>query len=288
MSFIDTRFPVTISFGSTGGPIYKTSVISMRSGREKRNAEWAYPRHEYDASSGVKRMSDVEDLIAFFHVVLGRAHTFRWKDWGDYKSCKVDSDVANTDQTLTAGDGETVDFQLKKTYSFGAASRVRNITKPVSGTVVMAVNGASVTNFTVDTDTGIVTFTQSTWAVTALEASSSNDFFCIAGDHTGDIVNGTSIAIAGSTGNDGVYTVFSTVYDDGNSRTEIHVSEQIPDVTVDGSVKYGQPSDGAVVTAGYEFDVHARLETDELPVTLQGYKTGEVSVPVIEIKEDET
>jgi len=77
MAFIDTQFPVTISYGSAGGPIYKTSIISIRSGKEKRNIDWQYPRHEWDASVGVRSISDLEGLIAMFNVVQGRGHTCR-------------------------------------------------------------------------------------------------------------------------------------------------------------------------------------------------------------------
>ena len=229
-------------------------------------------------------MSDLEDLIEFFHVAQGRAYSFRWKDWWDYKSCKTSGTPAATDQQIGTGDGSTVEFQLLKNYSFGGTSRSRRITKPVSGTVLVAVDGAATTAFSLDTDTGKITFDASTWSVTAVDTAA--DWVAVSGDKTGDIVDGDSIEITGSTGNDGVYAVTSTVYDSGNDRTEIHTDESISDSTADGSVKYGQPSDGALITAGYEFDVHARLDSDELPVDYSDYQAGSVEVPVIEVKED--
>ena len=45
------------------------------------------------------------------------------------------------------------------------------------------------------------------------------------------------------------------------------------------------PEDGAEVTAGFEFDVPARFDTDALSVTIAGFEAGEVpSVPVVEIR----
>lgn len=282
MAFIDQRFPVGISYGSEGGPEYSTSIITMRSGQDKRNIDWSYPRHTYDAATGVKKMTDLEDLIAFFHVVQGRGYTFRWKDWADYKSCKTSETPAATDQQIGTGDGSTTEFQLKKYYTFGGSQRYRNIYLPVSGTALAAVSGVATTAFTVDTTAGTITFDTSTWAITA--ADTANDWVAVSGDKTSDITDGDNIEITGSTGNDGVYTVSLTVYDTGNDQTEIHTTENISDATADGSVKYGQPNDGATVTAGYEFDVHARMDADQLPTRLSHYQAGEAEVPIIEDK----
>jgi len=159
MSFLDTRFPINISYGSTGGPEYSTSVIELYSGLEQRNLRWTYPRHIYDAASGVTKMTDLEDLIAMFHIAQGRANSFRWKDWSDYKSSALDTAPAATNQALGTGDGVEDEFQIIKTYTVGAYSKTRKITHPVSGTVLVAVNTVVTTAFTVNLTTGIITFT---------------------------------------------------------------------------------------------------------------------------------
>ena len=46
------------------------------------------------------------------------------------------------DQAIGIGDGTKASFQLVKTYGDAAASTVRQIAKPVAGTVVVSVNGA--------------------------------------------------------------------------------------------------------------------------------------------------
>ena len=45
MSFIETQFPSTVQYTSTGGPGYRTSVVELSSGREQRNQEWENARH---------------------------------------------------------------------------------------------------------------------------------------------------------------------------------------------------------------------------------------------------
>ncbi len=45
------------------------------------------------------------------------------------------------------------------------------------------------------------------------------------------------------------------------------------------------PTEGAVITAGYEFDVPVRFDTDKLEVSLQGFSHGAIpSIPVVEVR----
>ena len=159
MSFLDVQFPVGISYGSSGGPDYSTSVIGMQSGLEQRNIRWTYPRNSYDAATGIRGMIALEDLIAMFHIAQGRANSFRWKDWSDYKSSALDTAPAATDQALGTGDGAEDEFQIIKTYGVGAYSKTRKITHPVADTVLVAIDGVATEAFTVSLTTGIITFT---------------------------------------------------------------------------------------------------------------------------------
>jgi uncharacterized protein (TIGR02217 family) len=45
------------------------------------------------------------------------------------------------------------------------------------------------------------------------------------------------------------------------------------------------PAGGAAVTAGFEFDVPVRFDTDALAINLAGFRTGEIpSIPLVEIR----
>jgi uncharacterized protein (TIGR02217 family) len=165
MAFLEVQFPPAVSFGSVGGPTYYTRLHSSGSGYEYRNAVWGAPLHRYEAAWGVRTQSDLEDVIQFFHAVKGRANAFRFKDWMDFKSCDYNATPAQTDQTIGTGDGVTTTFQLVKVYSqtdgTTTLTTTRTITKPVSGTVIVEVNGVLqtvTTDYTVDYATGIVTF----------------------------------------------------------------------------------------------------------------------------------
>ena len=92
---------------------------------------------------------------------MGQVHAFRWKDWADYKSCRASAEPAFDDQVIGYGDGQSVDFQIVKTYRSGAQSYRRPILKPVAGTVHAGVEQDELQeglDFEVDLTRGILTF----------------------------------------------------------------------------------------------------------------------------------
>lgn len=171
MAFHETRFPTDISFGARGGPKRRTIIGTSGSGFEHRNAQWADSRREYNAGYGIKTINDVHTIIEFFEERNGRLHGFRWKDKTDFKSTAPQNPVAFNNQTIGTGNGTNRTFQITKTYGTTFSPYTRNIKKTVSGTVVVGVNGVQqVSGWTVDNNTGIITFTNAppnTQAVTA-------------------------------------------------------------------------------------------------------------------------
>lgn len=161
MSFHEVRFPTQIARQSQGGPERRTEIVALGSGHEERNARWADSRRSYNAGYGVKSIDDLHAVISFFEERRGRLHGFRWRDPSDWKSCPPETTPTALDQQLGVGDGVRRTFQLSKTYGASFAPWQRVITKPVAGTVMIAVANVIKTegiDFTVDTVTGVVTF----------------------------------------------------------------------------------------------------------------------------------
>ncbi|MGN7611887.1 DUF2460 domain-containing protein [Magnetococcales bacterium HHB-1] len=157
--FLDIRFPDSISKGSTGGPVYSTTINETASGREQRNINWQYPRHRYNAANGVKRRQHIDEILSFWHVVYGRGYGFRYRDPLDFKSCASFQAPTFTDQVLGTGNGSQKAFQLIKTYQFSGYQKQRLITKPVENTVAVALNGVQQNSgWSVDYSTGTLTF----------------------------------------------------------------------------------------------------------------------------------
>lgn len=154
------RFPDDIAIGSTGGPMFNTAVVAIKSGGEQRNINWDVPLVPWDVGTGIRRKAQIYSLLEHFMVVRGKGHGFRFKDWNDYKSGAPTDTVTATDQLLGTGDGVKTQFQLIKTYSLGGLTMARKILKPVSGTTLIALDDVPQgSGWSVDTTTGLVTFT---------------------------------------------------------------------------------------------------------------------------------
>ena len=152
MAFMETpRFPDDIAQGSVGGPGYSTDVTVMFSGHEARNINWSRARGRWEASSAVRTAADFDAVRDMFRMARGRAHGFRFKDWGDY-------DVTTDEGVLTLVAGSL--YQLVKRYGSGDQAESRLITKPVAASVTVYPTRAEVTaaiTVTLDTTTGGVT-----------------------------------------------------------------------------------------------------------------------------------
>ncbi|ODT57907.1 MULTISPECIES: DUF2460 domain-containing protein [Paracoccus] len=160
MAFHEVRFPDNISRGARGGPERRTQIVELASGDEERNASWANSRRRYDVAYGIRRADDLAVVIAFFEARNGRLHGFRYKDWADYKSALPSQAITAIDQQIGTGTGSQQTFQLGKRYTSGAQTWVRTIAKPVAGTVCVALGMVEqMSGWTLDTTTGVVTFT---------------------------------------------------------------------------------------------------------------------------------
>jgi uncharacterized protein (TIGR02217 family) len=162
VAFHEIRFPDNISRGARGGPERRTQVVELASGDEERNASWANSRRRYDVAYGIRRADDLAAVVAFFEARNRRLFGFRYKDWADYKSSLPSTPTAATDQQIGTGTGSLTTFPLSKRYTSGAQTWVRTIAKPVTGTVRIALGVVEqMSGWTLDTTTGVVTFTTS-------------------------------------------------------------------------------------------------------------------------------
>lgn len=154
MTFHDVRLPENVESGAVGGPSFKTTVLALSSGYEKRNIEWEKTKGAWDVGYGIETKEDFSEVLEFFYTRQGRAHSFRFKDWSDFELPQ---------QVIGITDGSTAAFQTTKTYSSGSVDFSREITKLVSGTITVWVNsiiiveGTGTGQYQIDLLTGIVT-----------------------------------------------------------------------------------------------------------------------------------
>lgn len=156
-SFHDVRFPLGVSFGATGGPEWRNELVTLVSGYEKRNARWAQSRRHFDAGTGLRSIADLRQVLAFFEARRGSLFAFRFRDPFDHMSGTGDAEPSPLDQVIGHSDGTKRSFALIKHYE----TYSRPITRPVAGSVKLAVDGVLMTEgtaFSVDTLQGEVTF----------------------------------------------------------------------------------------------------------------------------------
>lgn len=173
--FHETRLPPKYAFGSSSGPGWKTQITELDSGHEERVIRWATYRERFELLQDVKDIDEINELLRFFKARQGAAYGFRVKNQWDWSSNAEGTDAPGTqDVQIEQGDGTTVAFQLIKKYTDGLSTVSKNIYKPVADTVRIWVNGVEKTegvDWTVDTTTGIVTFSVAPGAGLAIHAS---------------------------------------------------------------------------------------------------------------------
>jgi uncharacterized protein (TIGR02217 family) len=203
--FDDVPFPIEIGQDASVAPSFSTNIVTSASGFESRNANWAQARLRFDAGPGVRGEAELETLLAFFRARRGPAVGFRFRDPFDNSSNGMTGTPTPADQAIGTADGALATFALVKNY--GSAEQ-RRITRPVVGSVRVAVNGAEVTTGWSLENKGVVQFD-------------------------------------------------------------------------------APPAAGAVVTAGFLFDVPVRFADDRIEVNRSTFLAGEApSVPLIEVRED--
>lgn len=161
MAHYNVLFPEEVGLNASYGPRRRTQVIALGSGDEERNQQWANSRRSYNAGYGIKTANDLAAATSFWEGARGKLHTFLWKDWSDWKSCGPNGEPGAEDQSLGVGDGTNPTFQLIKVYGASLQSWVRTITKPMAGSVLVAVDGSlkvETTDYTIDYATGVITF----------------------------------------------------------------------------------------------------------------------------------
>ena len=170
MAFSESpRFPDLWAVGGRGGPGFSTSIVEGDTGGSERVARWPNARRRYNIKPGNKNQDALAQLLDFYIARQGPTIGFRFKDWLDYTTAAnhraapsaVDCLLLNTATGGTTATGTSGTFQLRTQYVSGSTTVYRTIQKPVSGTVLLASNGSTVSagDYSVNTTTGLLTVT---------------------------------------------------------------------------------------------------------------------------------
>lgn len=148
MAHLDAYLQPCPGYGWQGGPEFKTQIVELQSGRERRNAMWSQARHRY-AAPYVNISIDAYMQIKKMHLVCrGQLHCFRFVDELDHTA---------EAEIFAIGDGVIDTFQLQKVTTIDGVSYNRQVFA-LSATPTIYINGIAEDGVTVDLQRGTVVF----------------------------------------------------------------------------------------------------------------------------------
>jgi uncharacterized protein (TIGR02217 family) len=144
--YLDAYLEPCPGYGWQGGDAFKTLIVEMANGRERRNAEVAQARHQYQAPYNNITKEAYRNIKQMHLVCRGMLRSFKFRDELDYQA---------EDEAFGVGNGVQTEFQLLKQSLVDGVSYQRYVYAIEAATV--EVNGTP-TAVTIDYDRGLVTF----------------------------------------------------------------------------------------------------------------------------------
>jgi len=273
MAFIDTpRFPDEVAAWLVGGEEFLTEIVINRAGYEQRNQVWTLPLRKYSVANGLREIKNAQATKSFFRLVGGRANGFRMKDIFDYQV-----DLTSGILGLTGNGTGLPTYQLAKNYTIGAVSAQGTVAKPVANTVAPYRNGSPVVagvsagNYSIDYNTGIVSFVADAQASVSNIAVGNTTVITFTGNIAGLTSNAGSnlLYLAGMTGNSAslLNGIAHTITNVAGAVITISTNTANASINVSGSgYKYPQVNDALKWTG--EFDIPVRFDADWLQIGL--------------------
>lgn len=150
-------FPVCPGYGFTVDPFFLVKIITREGGFELVDRKWSQARREFNGVPiGDKPQEDIEQILYFWLAMGGMSTSFRFKDFTDFKSCKLGETIAGTDQPLVSLGANQ--YQITKRYTVGSITHTRNIYRPIGSTLIVVNElGAVQTSWTLNEATGVIT-----------------------------------------------------------------------------------------------------------------------------------
>lgn len=258
--FLEERISELIRYGSSWAEDYQVEITTTSSGQEDRFLRHTFPRRTFDVSYMMTTQALYDELCAIYHRAHGKYSGFRARCYDEWSSNGATGTPTMVDQPLTLISGLT--YQLRKYYgrdkSAGASGYpYRTIYKPVSGTVIVAADAKKVGAWTVDTTTGVVTFSATTGSITSITNAAQASI-----SYTGTTYfTGDSFYISGVTGMTQINGLRAVVVSTFIGGCVVNIDSSVFSAYASGGTTQAKPYAGEVVTAGFEFDYPVRFDT---------------------------
>jgi uncharacterized protein (TIGR02217 family) len=131
MNYHDVKIPNFIAICAKGGPCFSTKIASTNSGREIRILEKEYSLQKYTIQNCLLNQNQFNEFNNFFRARFGRLYCFRFKDFADHNVEKM---------VIAEYPSNVTNFKFQKIYQNENFSYVRNIIRPIYGSLTVCIN----------------------------------------------------------------------------------------------------------------------------------------------------
>lgn len=151
---------------------FETVSLESGDGKEVRCSKLNEYKLKTNLNNLLLKQEEVDYILGFFRDRKGKAENFYFKSWTDFKATET-PDYYDTDQfvysqgiALEISGSNGLQYQLMKRYTVGSVNAYKTILAPNQSTIRLYDGGTELSGFTVDPDTGVVTFTTAPGAIT--------------------------------------------------------------------------------------------------------------------------
>lgn len=265
--FLEERISSLIRMGSSYVDDYAVDIVTTSGGQEYRSLVHPFPVRKFDVSYLLDNDKTYAELQAIYHRAHGRFAGFRARCFDEWSSNGRTGTPTAFDQPMGLVSAGV--YQLRKLYGTDKAAGAtgyayREIKKPVSGTVRVAIGATEIRadDWSVDATTGRVTFSaDKTTAVTAISKAAS----AVLTVGANSFVVGESVHVSGVTGMVQINGLRALITARDASTITVAINSTAFSTYTSGGVVHTRPQTGEAVTAGFEFDFPVRFNTT-LPI----------------------
>jgi len=266
-AFIEERLDVCVRVGAEAEDSYAVDVVNTAGGSRYASLRHGLPMRTFDVDYVKGQIDIVLQIESLFHRTYGGYAGFRVRAWKDFSTANdgMSPPTAFDSPMILVSAGV---YRLAKTYGRdkpalpGIGRPVRQLYKPVAGTVLVGVDGSIYpsTQYTVDTTTGLVTFAANkSRPITAI--SKAANAVATVGPNT--FLVGESVAFTGVAGMvqiNGLRGVITAKPDPDNIA--VNIDSTAFDTYTSGGNLQTQPVSGETVTCGCEFDIPVAFDSN--------------------------
>ena len=265
--FLEERISSLIRMGSSYVDDYAVDIVTTSGGQEYRSLVHPFPVRKFDISYLLDNNQTYAELQAIYHRAHGRFAGFRARCFDEWSSNGRVGTPTAFDQPMGLVSAGV--YQLRKLYGTDKAAGAtgyayREIRKPVSGTVRVAIGATEIRNadWSVDATTGRVTFAaDKTVAITGISKASS----AVLTVGANSFAVGESVQVSGVVGMTDINGMRAQVTARDATTITVAINSTAFSTYTSGGVVHTRPQPGESVTAGFEFDFPVRFNTT-LPI----------------------